>query len=868
MAKTIYLTSGTSWFVPLDFNTTNNTIECWGAGGGGGTSGGGGGGGAYSRITNAALTVGAFTTVAIGAGGGPGQAGGDTSISSFILAKGGKGWGSGFTGQGGQASESIGTVKFSGGNGGLGGNASGRGGGGGGGAAGASGNGANGNATASSTGATGGAGGAPSGGAGGTGTSNATTANPGGNSTVSGGYGAGGGGGGGGTESDSYGDSGGTGGAGGLYGGGGGGAGWGSASGGRGGNGFIKITYEPVAVPSYLRVITFSNSGSWTVPAGVTAVNIKIWGGGGGGAYWPPGSSINTWIGLSGSNTTITGPFGAGGSNATATAFAGSGGTFSSAGVGGSASTPAGWSVGSGGNGQFGRLPSTGLPGGNGGLDGGLGAIWAGRDAAAPGGGGAAWSNTNDNGNGRSSGSGGGGGAAAYGWVNPPAGAVLNFTVGAGGSVVGSAISQRLGAAGQVVIAYVTAPVIVPTGFDVVPGKPTGPIGMDKIAQAFLGYGDIQPAAPYAMNSYYPNNITDRTHSSAPGPINTDVRVLRYGYGIQTTPNYTQSVPNSGPLSFGNYKGTYQTLNMRVPRFITSSTNYEPPFQTYAQYDQIQYTYTGQPQTFNFYNARVIMIECWGGHSGVFSNQNITPGGYSAGVYVSPTGGELYVYVGGSSSYLNGNGFVNGGWNGGGAAYHFQSNSNNWRAAGGGATDVRTIRASTNPPLSLDGTWSTYWSLADTIASLNSRIIVAGGAGGGGYWLGSINQGGFGGGNTGGAGANTNGENLYGTGGTQSSAGVYLGSSALGMALAGFGFGGSKQTTTTNTLSGGGGGWYGGGGGIMAGGGSGYVGGMLPNTATGSLNFGITTVNAQSGQSGYVTNGLAPNGLVNIFIIG
>src|SRR6266852_7860039 len=71
----IYLTSGTSWKVPSDWNPKNNTIECIGAGGNGHggdrafTGGGGGGGGAYAKISNLSLTRGSSVSLKIAAGG-------------------------------------------------------------------------------------------------------------------------------------------------------------------------------------------------------------------------------------------------------------------------------------------------------------------------------------------------------------------------------------------------------------------------------------------------------------------------------------------------------------------------------------------------------------------------------------------------------------------------------------------------------------------------------------------------------------------------------------------------------------------------------------------------------------------------------
>jgi hypothetical protein len=73
---TVVLTSGTTWTVPDDWNSFNNTIEVIGAGAGGGrpsnggTNGAGaGGGGGYSSISNFALTLGASITFQLGAAG-------------------------------------------------------------------------------------------------------------------------------------------------------------------------------------------------------------------------------------------------------------------------------------------------------------------------------------------------------------------------------------------------------------------------------------------------------------------------------------------------------------------------------------------------------------------------------------------------------------------------------------------------------------------------------------------------------------------------------------------------------------------------------------------------------------------------------
>jgi hypothetical protein len=87
--RVVYLTSGSTWIVPDDWNPLNNTIEAIGAGGGGGggTLGGGGGGGNYSRTDNYAgwlpgQTIG-LVVGAGGSGGSPGNGGGSGGHSGL-----------------------------------------------------------------------------------------------------------------------------------------------------------------------------------------------------------------------------------------------------------------------------------------------------------------------------------------------------------------------------------------------------------------------------------------------------------------------------------------------------------------------------------------------------------------------------------------------------------------------------------------------------------------------------------------------------------------------------------------------------------------------------------------------------------------
>ena len=264
LAATIVLTSGSSWTVPANWNSSSNTIEAIGAGGGG-TSypDTAGGGGAYAKISNVSLTPGASVSYSVGAGGagvvgncwydaalsaqyantiyscdsntyyGAGGNGGATYFlnGSTLYAQGGIGAGSiqsadsgnWVGGPGGSAGSSVGTVRYSGGAGGNNPSYTSNGAGGGG-AGGPNGNGSTGgdSYTLNGNGAAGGAGGGGYAGAGGTG-----------------GYG-----------SDNYSTDGS---AGGNYGGGGGGAGYGGGTsgppartGGAGASGAIIITYNPV----------------------------------------------------------------------------------------------------------------------------------------------------------------------------------------------------------------------------------------------------------------------------------------------------------------------------------------------------------------------------------------------------------------------------------------------------------------------------------------------------------------------------------------------------------------------------------------------------------------------------------------------
>lgn len=242
LATVVFLTSGTSYARPADWNDASNSIEAIGGGGGGGggtsdpclgfTSGNGGGAGAYAKVSN--QTLAASTAYAIGAGGTGttgasigvpnGNPGGNTTwASTIVVAK------AGVNTVGGTTAASTGTVKFAGGNAGSGAAAATSGAGGGAGGPNAAGN--------NASGTTGGRGDGTFGGLGGTLNNNGAA---GAEYTATAGGTAGSGGGGGSSSSGAVGGR-----AGGLYGAGGSGSGGGSTAG-NGAQGIIIVTYTPI----------------------------------------------------------------------------------------------------------------------------------------------------------------------------------------------------------------------------------------------------------------------------------------------------------------------------------------------------------------------------------------------------------------------------------------------------------------------------------------------------------------------------------------------------------------------------------------------------------------------------------------------
>ncbi len=269
-------------------------------------------------------------------------------------------------------------------------------------------------------------------------------------------------------------------------------------------------------------------------------------------------------------------------------------------------------------------------------------------------------------------------------------------------------------------------------------------------------------------------------------------------------------------IDFGSYSGT--TVDLCVTASNTCGTS-SPSCETITiavPSGSLTFNYTGSQQTWTVPGGVTsIGIECWGAEGGTGDVAG-GRGGYAEGDLSVTPGSTIYIYVGGQS-----------GWNGGGTG-------GNAAGAGGGASDVR-----------VSGT------------AYSNRVIVAGGGGGGGHtgnsW--TAEEGGYGGGLTGGRGYSSSGYSgspgtAGGYGGTQSAGGA--GSSGCGCSPGGngsFGTGGIGTSCSswggTSGGGGGGGGYYGGGGGGNCGGGDGGGGG---SSYIGGVSGGSTSSNVRSGN--------------------
>ena len=195
------------------------------------------------------------------------------------------------------------------------------------------------------------------------------------------------------------------------------------------------------------------------------------------------------------------------------------------------------------------------------------------------------------------------------------------------------------------------------------------------------------------------------------------------------------------------------------------------------------FDYTGDVQEFTAPVSGTYKVELWGASGGDIAIKDVTYqgglGGYTSGTINLEKNQNLYIYVGGSTSFYEGG--YNGGAQGG-------SGNDGKYTGGGGATDVRIN----------NGNWNDF-------NSLKSRIMVAAGGAGTGYYGGKI-IGGAGGGLTGYNGQIQSYDESYihnvASGGTQINGGA-------GISRSQFGY--SVKNPIQNYGTGGGSGYYGGG---------------------------------------------------------
>jgi hypothetical protein len=189
----------------------------------------------------------------------------------------------------------------------------------------------------------------------------------------------------------------------------------------------------------------------------------------------------------------------------------------------------------------------------------------------------------------------------------------------------------------------------------------------------------------------------------------------------------------------------------------------------------------------------------YGAGGGSYISGYDSAGGFSSGVLALKQKTRLYFYIGAKGPCSSSSGGISDPAFGGGGSGHNHPGPTCYGCSGGGASDIRVLQN-----------------------TINHRVIVAGGAGGSGYYSAGSNQymiGGKGGGSSGTKGEGySSGNCIGGSPGTQTSAGTSYYQVGI------FGYGGNR---TSANGAGGGGGWYGGGTGgdgcSAGGGGSGFI---------------------------------------------
>jgi hypothetical protein len=346
---------------------------------------------------------------------------------------------------------------------------------------------------------------------------------------------------------------------------------------------------------------TFTTSGTFTVPAGVTQVTIECWGagggggsrstsgragGGGGGAYASstiavtPGNLYNVVVGSGGNANT------AGGNSTfnstTVVAAGGSGGTLNStaAGAGGAIANSTGAILYAGGNGAAGGSSYSGGGGG--------GAGSSGTGGSASGATGGAGTPTN----------GGNGGAGVSGSQNGLPGS----TYGGGGSGAVRTSGTRTGGSGAdglVVISWFSAP------YYCIPTYSTGTSDGDFISLVQLG--DINNSTSY-LNSpyyYYYSNLTTNLLKNTNYTITLSAGTYASGNNITVWIDFNrngtfESIEKLGNVTLGAAPAT-GTINFTVPADAITGTTRMRVREVYNNSNQdpcAAYTY-GETEDYN-----------------------------------------------------------------------------------------------------------------------------------------------------------------------------------------------------------------------------------------------------------------------------
>ena len=262
----------------------------------------------------------------------------------------------------------------------------------------------------------------------------------------------------------------------------------------------------------------------------------------------------------------------------------------------------------------------------------------------------------------------------------------------------------------------------------------------------------------------YEYEVNINTNNESYGTVSQTSQKIIYGKDAIVTIS-----PNTGYVYGGNDCGG--TLN-ETELIIPNITENKDCTITFVKEETI-FSYTGSYQTFEVPVDGTYKIELWGAGS-YSSSYKRSYGAYVAGTISLTKGTNLYVYVGQRGIQTKNGAASEGGWNGGGT-------KKGAVCTGGGATDIRLV----------SGNWN---------SNLDSRIIVAAGAGGCGSTPGD------GGLITGGTG--TKGSITAAGGGTQTAGGKGCKYSGFTGNSGSFGIGGNANAACG---SGGGGGWYGGG---------------------------------------------------------